>query len=74
MNKALSSETESFETDDDVALAQDLKQRYDNVRAEIAKVIRGQDNVVELVLLTVLVGGNSLIVGVPRVEIGRAYV
>ncbi len=65
MNKALSSETESFETDDDVALAQDLKQRYDNVRAEIAKVIRGQDNVVELVLLTVLVGGNSLIVGVP---------
>jgi len=65
VNKALSSETESFETDDDVALAQDLKQRYDNVRAEIAKVIRGQDNVVELVLLTVLVGGNSLIVGVP---------
>ena len=65
MNKALSSETESFETDDDVALAQDLKQRYDNVRAEIAKVIRGQDNVVELVLLTVLVGGTSLIVGVP---------
>jgi MoxR-like ATPase len=65
VNKAAISESQSFETDDDVALAEDLKRRYDAVRAEIGKVIRGQDNVVELVLLTVLVGGNSLIVGVP---------
>jgi len=65
VNRALSNETEGFEKDDDVALAQDLKQRYDDVRAEVGKVIHGQENVVELVLLTVLVGGNSLIVGVP---------
>jgi MoxR-like ATPase len=65
VNKALSNETEGFEKNDDVALAQDLKQRYDDVRAEVGKVIHGQENVVELVLLTVLVGGNSLIVGVP---------
>jgi MoxR-like ATPase len=65
VNRAVSSETEGFEKDDDVALAQDLKQRYDGVRAEVGKVIHGQEDVVELVLLTVLVGGNSLIVGVP---------
>ncbi len=65
MNKAADSETEHFEKDDDVALAQELKQRFDKVRAEVAKVIHGQEGVVELVLLTVLVGGNSLIVGVP---------
>ena len=65
MNKAAISESQGFETDDDVALAEDLKSRYDEVRAEVGKVIRGQDDVVELVLLTVLVGGNSLIVGVP---------
>ena len=65
MNRAAGSETEDFERDDDIALARDLKQRYDDVRSEVAKVIHGQESVVELVLLTVLVGGNSLIVGVP---------
>jgi MoxR-like ATPase len=65
VNKAAGSETDDFEKGDDIALAQDLKQRYDGVRAEIAKVIHGQESVVELVLLTVMVGGNSLIVGVP---------
>ena len=65
MNRAAGSKSEDFENNDDIALAQNLKQRYDDVRAEVAKVIHGQESVVELVLLTVLVGGNSLIVGVP---------
>jgi MoxR-like ATPase len=65
VNRAAGSDTEHFEKDDDIALARELKQRYDNVRAEVGKVIHGQESVVELVLLTVLVGGNSLIVGVP---------
>jgi MoxR-like ATPase len=65
VNRAAGSKTENFEKNDDIALAQDLKQRYDDVRAEVAKVIHGQESVVERVLLTVLVGGNSLIVGVP---------
>ena len=63
MNEAVTGE--KFENDDDIARAEELKQGYDRVRAEVAKVIHGQENVVELVLLTVLVGGNSLIVGVP---------
>ncbi|MFO1351448.1 MAG: MoxR family ATPase [Gammaproteobacteria bacterium] len=55
----------SLAADADIALADDLKNRYDRVRAELKKRIIGQDDVVELVLLTLLVGGNSLIVGVP---------
>jgi MoxR-like ATPase len=51
--------------DDDVALAERLKRGYEDIRKEIAKLIVGQDNVVELVLLSLFTGGNSLIVGVP---------
>ena len=65
MNKQASSEQVGLHDDDDIARAEELKQRYESVRAEVAKVIHGQESVVELVLLTVLVGGNSLIVGVP---------
>lgn len=54
-----------FDEANDVAIAEDLKQRYDQVRKELKKLIIGQDDVVELVLLTVLAGGNSIIVGVP---------
>ena len=63
MNEAVKGE--QFQDDDDIARAEELKQGYDRVREEVAKVIHGQEGVVELVLLTVLVGGNSLIVGVP---------
>jgi MoxR-like ATPase len=65
VNEAVTGEQERFEDDDDIARAQELKQGYERVRAAVAKVIHGQEGVVELVLLTVLVGGNSLIVGVP---------
>ncbi len=54
-----------LDANDDVALAHELRERYERVRAELGKVILGQEDVVELVLLTLLVGGNSLIVGVP---------
>jgi len=52
-------------SDDDVALADRLKRGYGDIRKEIAKLIVGQDDVVELVLLSLFTGGNSLIVGVP---------
>ena len=52
-------------SDDDLALAERLKRGYDDVRREIAKLIVGQDEVVELVLLSLFTGGNSLIIGVP---------
>ena len=50
---------------DDLALAERLKKGYEDIRREIAKLIVGQDDVVELVLLSLFTGGNSLLLGVP---------
>jgi len=58
-------QTVSLNATDDIQLVEDLKIRYERVRSELGKMIIGQDSVVELVMLTVLAGGNSLIVGVP---------
>ncbi|HOY79689.1 MAG TPA: AAA family ATPase, partial [Hyphomonadaceae bacterium] len=35
------------------------------VRAEIGKVVFGQERVVELVLATILAGGHALLIGAP---------
>ncbi len=59
------SEPEVHDTVDDGALAEALARRYGEVRTELGKIIIGQEEVVELMLLTLLVGGNSLLVGVP---------
>ncbi len=50
---------------DDVALAAQMTAGRDLILSELRKMIIGQDEVVEQVLLTLFVGGNSLIVGVP---------
>ena len=50
---------------DDVAQAEALARHFQQLRGEIGKRIVGQDAVVELCLLTLLIGGNSLLVGVP---------
>ncbi len=50
---------------DDVALAERLKEAYQAILAELRKLIIGQDDVVDQVLLTLFVGGNSIITGVP---------
>jgi MoxR-like ATPase len=49
----------------DVELADRLRAGRERVLAELHKLIVGQDDVIEQVLLSLLVGGNSLIVGVP---------
>ncbi len=54
-----------FESTDDVALADRMNEGRKQIIAELQKCIIGQADVVELVLLTLFVGGNSLIVGVP---------
>jgi len=67
-NPAVDSETvqaETLQAEDDIRLAGDLRARYGRAREELAKLIVGQHNVVEQVLITILAGGNSLIVGVP---------
>jgi MoxR-like ATPase len=49
----------------DSALAEQLKQGCARVREQIHKLIVGQEAVVDQVLLTLMVGGNSIITGVP---------
>jgi MoxR-like ATPase len=62
MNKI---DTDDTATRDDGVLTDALYNDFKAVRQEIAKRIVGQEDVVELVLLTLLAGGNSLLVGVP---------
>ena len=63
------SETANIQVDlsapDDIALADRMKHGQDRIRHELRKLIVGQDAVLNEVLLTLFVGGNSLIVGVP---------
>ena len=51
--------------EDDIALAKHLKEGYEQVTTEVHKIIVGQNEVVEQGLLTLFVGGNSIITGVP---------
>lgn len=50
---------------DDVELAERMSDGAQRVRAELRKRIIGQDAVIDEMLLTLFVGGNSLIIGVP---------
>src|SRR6202034_2381570 len=50
---------------DEIALADKMKLGRQQIIDELGKRIIGQSDVIELVLLTLFVGGNSLIVGVP---------
>ncbi len=49
----------------DVTAAKKLVQKYKELKAEIAKVIVGQDEAIDHVLLSIFVGGHSLLIGVP---------
>jgi MoxR-like ATPase len=50
---------------DDAELAERLRAAADEILTELRKIIIGQEEVVQQVLLSLLVGGNSLITGVP---------
>ena len=58
-------EPRDLEAPDDIALADNLKTGREDILAELHKLIIGQKEVIEQALLTLFVGGNSLIVGVP---------
>ncbi|AVR43936.1 AAA family ATPase [Christiangramia fulva] len=49
----------------DVALVEKLVEKHGRLRKEVAKVIVGQQNVVDQTLLSIFSGGHSLLVGVP---------
>ncbi|GAA4318809.1 MoxR family ATPase [Pontixanthobacter gangjinensis] len=49
----------------DVALVEKLVDKHQDLKREIAKVIVGQDEVVNQILLSIFSGGHSLLIGVP---------
>jgi len=49
----------------DVRAVEDLKGAYERVKAEVAKVVIGQQEVVENLLISILANGHCLLVGVP---------
>ena len=55
----------NLESPDDIALADKMNDGRKQILAELHKRIIGQHEVMELVLQTLFVGGNSLIIGVP---------
>jgi MoxR-like ATPase len=61
----LSDDKNQLETEEARALIQTFGGTFDRIRTEVRKVIVGQDEVVEHLLLTLLVGGHCLITGMP---------
>ena len=49
----------------DVAAIQNLVQKRAELKKEIAKIIVGQDDVIDQILLSIFSGGHALLVGVP---------
>ena len=49
----------------DVAAINNLVQKHAALKKEIAKIIIGQQEVIDLILLSVYTGGHSLLIGVP---------
>lgn len=49
----------------DVAAVQQFVKKYNALKAEIAKIIVGQDDVVNQILISIFSGGHALLIGVP---------
>lgn len=49
----------------DVAAIEQFVKKYKDLKAEIAKVIVGQEDVVNQILISIFSGGHSLLIGVP---------
>jgi MoxR-like ATPase len=58
-------EVVNLESPDEIALADRMKVGKEQIVTELRKLIIGQSDTVQEVLLSLFVGGNSLIVGVP---------
>jgi MoxR-like ATPase len=62
---ATASEAVDLQSPDDIALADKMNAGRQQILTELRKVIIGQEDVISQVLMTLFVGGNSLIVGAP---------
>ncbi|ACU02712.1 MULTISPECIES: AAA family ATPase [Pedobacter] len=51
--------------DNDIKAVDALHQSYNNIKAEIGKVVIGQDDIIKSVLISIFSNGHCLLVGVP---------
>src|SRR5689334_17143698 len=65
MNPYITSDVVDLESPDDIKLADRMRTGREQILLELRKVIIGQEEVINQVLNTLFVGGNSLIVGAP---------
>jgi len=65
MNPYTTSDVVDLESPDDIKLADRMRVGREQILRELRKVIIGQEEVINQVLNTLFVGGNSLIVGAP---------
>jgi len=65
MNPYITSDVVDLDSPDDIKLADKMKAGREQIIRELRKVIIGQEDVINQVLNTLFVGGNSLIVGAP---------
>jgi len=65
MNPYMASDVVDLESPDDIKLADRMRKGREEILRELRKVIIGQEEVINQVLNTLFVGGNSLIVGAP---------
>ena len=65
VDETVESDAAPLESADDIDLADRMKSGRQQILSEIRKLIIGQEQVIDQVLLTLFVGGNSLIIGVP---------
>ena len=65
MTLAATPDTSALSNADDIALADRLKAGHDQIVSELHKLIVGQENVIELALLSLFAGGNSLLLVTP---------
>ena len=65
-NTSVKKESELKKDDmDDVSLVQELNKKYRELKKEIAKVIVGQERIIEQIIISVLAKGHCLLIGVP---------
>ncbi|MBI4583956.1 MAG: MoxR family ATPase [Planctomycetes bacterium] len=57
--------SDALSSGDDMEAVERLREGYRKIRAELAKVIVGQDEVIEQILISIFARGHCLLVGVP---------
>jgi MoxR-like ATPase len=65
VNTQSTADTVTMSSPEDIALADRMNAGRRRIEEELGKLIVGQQDIINQVLLTLFVGGNSLIVGVP---------